>query len=335
MGWWGSSSNGNDPSQNDAIGKLDPSLREFLDQESTVEYTPKPPPPPPTPTEPLLSRPPDPKPSVPKIEEAKPKVPRESLFPDGRYAHLWKNYEPQSSVEARGKSDQERLSDVVEAYNDRRASVGRVASENCALEVLAVQDCYKNGSYMKKMMMCRDENRAQNRCLEMQAKFLKALGYLNMNDRSPADDEKIQMHADKLYLQMLEQEKMIEQAKKEGLPIPEYQSVISKVNLSAAMKGDPLESKQIFPESPDADIPEDAWKGVPAATRKNYEKSIEKLSPAEREIERKALEGEVAATRAYSKNVRNAFVDERIHRLKRKEEGQATIGDMIKTWWGW
>ncbi|KAF2815226.1 uncharacterized protein BDZ99DRAFT_459156 [Mytilinidion resinicola] len=333
MGWWGSSSNGDGSSQNDAIGKLDPSLREFLDKESTVEYTPKPPSP--TPKEPILSAPPDPIPSPPKTEESKPKVPRESLFPDGRYAHLWKNYEPLSSIEARGKSDQERLSDVVEAYNDRRASVGRVASENCALEVLAVQDCYKSGSYMKKMMLCRDENRAQNRCLEMQAKFLKALGYLNMNNRSPADDEKIQMHADKLYRQMLQQEKMIEQAKKEGLPVPEFQSVISKENLSAAMKGNPLESKEIFLESSGADVPEDTWKGVPAKTRKNYEKSIEKLSPIEREIEKKALEGEIAATRAYSKNVEGAFVEERIHRLKRKEEGKATIGDTIKTWWGW
>jgi hypothetical protein len=332
MGWW-SDSNGS--SENDAIGKLDPSLREFLNDEKSVAYTPKPPPQ--TPKEPSLSKPPDSTPSPPTVEGSAPKVPRESAFPDGRYADLWKNYEPQASLEARGKTEQEKLQDIVEAYNDRRASVGRVAEENCALEVLAVQDCYKSGSWASIMTLCRTESRARDRCLDMQTKFLKALGYLDMANRSPADDEKIQMHSDKLYQQMLQQEKMIQEAEKEGRPVPEFTSVLSKENVSAAMKGQPLESKQVFPPASDesADISKEAWIGISTKTREKYEKSIEKLTPVEREIERKALEGEVAATRAYSKHIEGAFVEERIGRLKRKEEGKATIGDIIKTWWGW
>jgi hypothetical protein len=36
-----------------------------------------------------------------------------------------------------------------------------------------------------------------------------------------------------------------------------------------------------------------------------------------------------------AKQVEAAFVEERINRMKRKEAGQATIGDTIKSWWGW
>jgi hypothetical protein len=59
------------------------------------------------------------------------------------------------------------------------------------------------------------------------------------------------------------------------------------------------------------------------------------LTPAEKEIERKALEGEINATRSYSKKIEDAFLEERINRLKRKEDRKPTLGDNIKTWWGW
>jgi len=52
-------------------------------------------------------------------------------------------------------------------------------------------------------------------------------------------------------------------------------------------------------------------------------------------VEERAIEGELAATRAYSKQIEAAFIKERIHRLQRKEEGRETIGDTIKRWWGW
>jgi uncharacterized protein (UPF0335 family) len=33
--------------------------------------------------------------------------------------------------------------------------------------------------------------------------------------------------------------------------------------------------------------------------------------------------------------VAETFLEERIERIKRRESGQATIGDTIKYWWGW
>jgi hypothetical protein len=35
------------------------------------------------------------------------------------------------------------------------------------------------------------------------------------------------------------------------------------------------------------------------------------------------------------KKVEVAYIEERINRMKRREAGQATIGDTIKRWWGW
>jgi len=75
--------------------------------------------------------------------------------------------------------------------------------------------------------------------------------------------------------------------------------------------------------------------GVAGPTRKEYEKRLENLSPIERAVEERAIEGELAATRAYSKQIEAEFIKERIHRLQRKEEGRETIGDTIKRWWGW
>ncbi|OCL00683.1 uncharacterized protein K441DRAFT_650097 [Cenococcum geophilum 1.58] len=335
MGWWWKNSDG--PSENDAVSKLDPALRQFLDKEAPVKYTPSSPPDSYSPQSPLAQTP-QPIQVVhkpPSEDDSNPKVPSESLFPDGRYAHLWKTYEPQSVIESRGKSDQERLSDIVGVYNDRKASVGRIALENCALEQLAVSECFTYGSWASRATLCRTENRAFDRCYDMQKKFLKALGYLNIVDRSVEEEEKIQIHADKLYRRMIEQEEIMQKAKKEGRPIPEFPSVMSKENIFAAVNGRPLITDPEGPSTPSCEHTSTIWEGVAESTRKEYEKRLENLSPIERAVEERAIEGELAATRAYSKQIEAEFIKERIHRLQRKEEGRETIGDTIKGWWGW
>ena len=96
-------------------------------------------------------------------------VPAESLFPDGRYAHLWKTYQSKSEIENANKSDQEKISDVLEGFKYRKAEIGRAALENCALEQWDVNDCFKNGGWGSRLTMCRDENRKLERCYMMQA----------------------------------------------------------------------------------------------------------------------------------------------------------------------
>jgi hypothetical protein len=164
----------------------------------------------------------------------------------------------------------------------------------------------------------------------MQSKFLKALGYLTMDARSPEEDERIQMHADKLYQQMLAQEAETEKAHNEGRPAPEFESVLSKANVARVTA-----AKQIAQNAVSPDEESRIWAQIKPDARKEYEKKIAELPPADQEVERMALLGELRAQTGMAKQVEAAFVEERINRMKRKEAGQATIGDTIKSWWGW
>jgi hypothetical protein len=320
MGWlWGSS---------DGADKLDPSLRDFLSKEAPSG--PKPTLPAPPKEKPADA--PAPAPAAAAADQpAKPAVPRESLFQDGRYAHLWKNYTPQNVLTDRGKSEQDRLRDIVDAFNDRQASIGRVATENCALEYMEQYQCFQNPkSWLSLGTLCNAESRKFNRCYDMQSKFLKALGYLTMDARSPEEDERIQMHADKLYQQMLAQEAETEKAHKEGRPAPEFESVLSKANVARVTAANQTAQNAVSPDEESR-----IWAQIKPDARKEYEKKIAELPPADQEVERMALLGELRAQTGMAKQVEAAFVEERINRMKRKEAGQATIGDTIKSWWGW
>lgn len=101
-------------------------------------------------------------------------MPPESLYPDGRYAHLWRTYKPLSVIEAETKSDQEKLLDVLEGYKERKAQIGRAAVENCVEEQLAVNECYETGAWRERLTMCRGENRAFERCYVMQSVRLRS-----------------------------------------------------------------------------------------------------------------------------------------------------------------
>jgi hypothetical protein len=333
MGWlWGSDNNSNGQDQ------LDPSLRDFLKKEAptgpkpTLPSTPPKEKPTDTPTPTTQSQ------SSAQTEPQRPAVPPQSQFQDGRYADLWKNYTPQDILNDRGKSEQDRLRDLVDAYNDRKASIGRIAMENCALEYMEQFECFRNPkTWWSKGTMCIAESRKFNRCYDIQSKFLKALGYMTMDPRSPEDSEKIQMHADKLYQQMLQQEAEIEKAKAEGRPEPKFESVLSKRNVAQAMAVSSSSSTVPVAEigKPNALDEEDVWSQIKPEARKEYEKKMQDLSPEEREIERMAVVGELRAQSGVMKQVENTFVEERIARMKRKEAGQATFGDTIKSWWGW
>ena len=179
MGWfWGSSDSKDGNKSQDPLRGLDPSLRDFLKKESPVKYSSSNPPAAPETA-------PAPKPSTENRsaapahgagEDTEPKVPPQSLFKDGRYAHLWKTYQSQSEAEAEGKSDQEKINDVLEGYKYRKAEIGRAALENCALEQWQVNECFRNGGWASRLTMCRTENRELERCYLMQSVRLRLVG---------------------------------------------------------------------------------------------------------------------------------------------------------------
>jgi hypothetical protein len=178
MGWfWGSSDSSDGNKSQDPLRDLDPSLRDFLAKESPVKYSSSNPPavskPTAAPTPSTENKPTAPTPSA--EEDTEPKAPAESLYKDGRYAHLWKTYQSQSEAEAEAKSDQEKINDVLEGYKYRKAEIGRAALENCALEQWQVNDCFRNGGWASRLTMCRTENRELERCYTMQAVCLRAI----------------------------------------------------------------------------------------------------------------------------------------------------------------
>ncbi|KAF3764465.1 hypothetical protein M406DRAFT_322615 [Cryphonectria parasitica EP155] len=238
-------------------------------------------------------------------------VPEQSLYQDGRYAHLWKTYRPLSEIENETKSDEEKLRDVLEAYKSRKAAIGAAALENCADEQLDWSNCMRGGSLYARMTMCRDEVRKFERCYNMQSRLLKALGYLNSVDGSQDTDERIQLHADKLYHQMLTQEAAIEEAQKEGKPIPQFEPVIPKQIADAAA--------------------EDNAAKLSESAKKRVQDQLEKVSELERDAEQAAIDAETRAKAEMVDRIKNLWKEQEAERKARIEKGEETLWDKAAT----
>ncbi|KAE9367277.1 hypothetical protein N431DRAFT_350717 [Stipitochalara longipes BDJ] len=316
MGWfWGASDSNDSNKSQDPLRGLDPSLRDFLAKESPVKYgSSNPPTAPDSAPAPAPSHESKPAaPEHPSPENSGPKVPQQSLFKDGRYAHLWKTYQSQAETEAEGKSDQEKINDVLEGYKYRKAEIGRAALENCALEQWQVNECFRNGGWASRLTMCRTENRELERCYLMQSKFLKALGYLSTFDRPPELDEKIQMHADTLYHRMLDQEKATEAAKAEGRPVPTFPPLLSRSKNSV----DPVDDGKLQPSD------------LKPKVQEGFKKRLEGLTAEEREVEERAIKAEIQAGVQVAEQLGSIYEKQAEERRIRKEQGKETIGDKI------
>lgn len=327
MGWfWGATAD-DKKSSADPLRDLDPSLQAFLKKESPVQYSSPAPPP----TQPQAQQPAQPTENTSSETPAEPDAPP-TLFKDNRYAHLWKTYTPQSTVEAASKSDAEKISDVLEGYKYRKAEIGRAALENCALEQWEVNECFSNGGVKARLTMCRTENKSLERCVEMQQKFLKALGYLSTFDRGKDVDEKIQMHADTLYHRMLAQEKAVQEAEKEGKELPKFAPLLEKggssvtATAAAAAAAAKEEAPEIPKTSPLANLPLDIQAQI--------KEKLEGLSGIERELQEKALAAEVSAGQEVKANLKDIYKDSNAERQKRVEEGNETIVDRVSSIFG-
>jgi hypothetical protein len=339
LGWlWGSSSS--------SPSNLDPSLQKILDDQKNSQPSSLP-----TSTRQttytqqlretgdLPQRPQD-APSQPQ----EPKVPPQSLYPDGRYAHLWKNYEPQHVVSSRGETELDKLRRLSDESESRRVKLGQAALENCVFEQLAELDCLKNGGPARRLTMCRPEKQLFNRCYEMQVKFLKALGYWEVS--GPGMEERaeaVQMHSDKLWGRLVEQEKAIELAKEEGRPIPQFDSILSpanvqavggaliKPNFSAKQQAAPTQASK--PQSP----PSEAYPypSIPEPLRETFDTRVKDLSAPDAKIEEAVFLAEMEQKRQQFTEAGGYLRAEGDARRKRYETGEASVGDRIKRWANW
>ncbi|KAK1597476.1 uncharacterized protein LY79DRAFT_587479 [Colletotrichum navitas] len=304
-GWFGSGA----PASDNPLKSLDPKLREFLERESPVKIQQQQ-------AQDAQNRAADAAThahvhSQQDAAEAgdRPKVPKESLFQDGRYAHLWKTYRPYTEIEAETKTDHEKLTDVLDGYKQRKHNIGRAALENCAIQQEEWVNCMKSGDWEDRLQMCRHQVQRFERCYTVQTRFLRALGYHSVHNRPAQVEEDIQMHADQLYARMIEQEKAAEAAKKEGLPAPKF---------DLAIPTSPSGADPVAPElKPRPDL-EKSWK-----------EQLEKLPEVERAAEEAALRADLQAKADVARKVQKLWDDQEKEKEKRKAEGKATIYDRI------
>ncbi|OOQ86722.1 hypothetical protein PEBR_22112 [Penicillium brasilianum] len=311
MGWfWGDN-------KNDPVKKLDPGLREFLEQETPDKYVPAPDLKQPSPT-PTPAHSPD---SQESDESSNSKVPAASLYQDGRYADLWKTYKPPSNVDSStpGVRGAER---VIEKNKERGDTVHRAAMENCALEHEALTFCFQTGNWKKqieaRLTLCSSENATFSRCFQTQSKFLQALGYAASFEYDAEKEERIQMHADKLYHQMLDYEKRVAEAKAAGVEPPPLTSLFNpdKPPHIEGVAGTQVE------------IP--GGETLPPGFKPS--KPLLKLTPHERELEIRSHNSLLEQQKLYAEEATSFMNTQANARTKRQEKAVSWFGETIGKW---
>lgn len=187
----------------------------------------------------------------------------------------------------------------------------------------------------------------------MQQRFLKALGYLSNFENDDAGrerDERIQMHADRLYHRMLDQEAAIAKAKEEGRPVPAFGPLIDKVKVTETPEEATARAKKVeespvssFAKKTATQLRKGGGKGeeeespiskLSDSVQKQIKEKLEGMSGIERELEEKALIAEVTMGQQVNKNLKNIFSKEAAEREKRREEGKETIIDRFTSIFG-
>ncbi|KAF4464771.1 hypothetical protein FALBO_8395 [Fusarium albosuccineum] len=309
MGWI-SSILGTDKSA-DPLGKLDPSLRDFLEKESPLKYPANQPTTaanPATTATTTAEKPSNGGSTVAATEAQQPAVPSASLYQDGRYAHLWKNYRPLAEIESETATDHEKLMSVLESFKERKEAIGKTALENCAEYQEEWVNCMKHGAWEDQVQMCRHQVRRFERCYMMQSRFLRALGYGSVIGRSASVEEDIQMHADSLFQRMIKHEEAVEKAKAEGLPIPVFEPSIPKVKSQAVAPTEELQQQ---------------WK-----------EKLEKLPVEERAAEEAALRADLQAKAEVADSVQKIWDTQAEQRKQRQVEGSSNFGDYLASLFG-
>ena len=187
----------------------------------------------------------------------------------------------------------------------------------------------------------------------MKQRFLKALGYLSTYGRPESVDEAIQMHADTLYHRMLAQERAVASAKAEGLPEPQFPPILPSSSLSSSQPTTTTTTTTTtsIPKDPTtAATPPPVPAPAPAASKKDdlpplraetralltpasqaaLRERLKGMTATEREVEERGVVIDAEAAKETGKQVSDIMAQ----RKKRREEGNATMGDMISGWFG-
>jgi hypothetical protein len=146
------------------------------------------------------------------------------------------------------------------------------------------------------MTMCREESKAFNRCYSLQGKFLQALGYMGRSGSTDDEEERIQMHADKLYHRMMDYEAEVDLARRSGSAIPPLSSIFNTAR-------------------PAPSIEELA---IPPGIEKKIKQPLAELPPHERELAVRAALQEAKMTHLYTAEMR-AYAEEMDRKRKERQ----------------
>lgn len=129
------------------------------------------------------------------------------------------------------------------------------------------------------------------------------------------------MHADKLYHQMLDYEKRVEEAKAAGVEPPPLTSLFhpGKTAQTRESTGD---------KKPGLEIPG----GEPIAAGFKPSKPLIKLTPHERELEIRAHNAQLEQQRLYAQEAKPFMKTQEDAREKRREKAVSWFGETIGKW---
>ena len=137
---------------------------------------------------------------------------------------------------------------------------------------------------------------------------------------------------------MLAQEAAIEEAKATGLPTPTFAPILSpeKPVSTSQVPQQPATLTSSAAEAGDAEEGEVELSATTKAllrpeSQGKLLKRLKELPPSEREVEERSVQMEARASQEIGERVRQ--VEE--GRKRRREEGNASIGDTISGWFGW
>jgi hypothetical protein len=123
------------------------------------------------------------------------------------------------------------------------------------------------------------------------------------------------MHADKLYHKLMEQEAAIDEAKKEGRPIPKFEPLMVKT------PGVPAQAEEDLPS-------------LTPELQKTWNEQLEKLPEEDRQAEEIALKAELKAKAEVAEKVKGIWEEQAKEREIRRVEGRLTIGDRVNALFG-
>lgn len=152
--------------------------------------------------------------------------------------------------------------------------------------------------------------------MRIKQRLLKALGYLNALDNGAGVEERIQMHADKLYHQMLDQEKAEAQAKAEGKAIPKFEPVIPNQAVKDATAAE-----------------ESNVSAMTEAAKKRVQDKLKAMDKMSRQAEEAAIEGEVRSRNAMVTKIKEMWKEQEAEREERQAKGEGTLWDKATSLW--